>query len=66
MSLIISTLGRLIPAVSPDPGNLTVKFVMWETVFFFPELKHIPTSKVPVILSRCLGKDIGRGDLIAA
>lgn len=67
MNLIASTSGRLTPAISPDPGNLTIKFVMWETVFvLFPELKHIPTSKLPVILSGWLGKNLGKGDLIAA
>lgn len=64
-SLITSTPGMRTPAISPDPGNLTAKFVMWETVFFpFPELKHIPASKLPVILSTCLEKNIGKGDLI--
>lgn len=53
--LITSTSSSLTPAISPDPGNLTVKFVMWEIVFvLYPELKNIPTSKLPAHSSECL------------
>lgn len=54
-SLIASTSSSLIPATSPDPGNSTLKFVMWEIVFvLYPDFKDVPTSKLPVNSSECL------------
>lgn len=50
-----STSSSLTPATSPHPGNLALKFVMWEIVFvLYSELKNIPTFKIPVNSSECL------------